>query len=43
MYPTILPVRRLIDPEASNWNRFQAETNLVVQVKKLDSMKPWLV
>jgi DNA polymerase-1 len=36
---TILGRRRLIDPEASNWDRFQAKTNLVVQGACADGLK----
>jgi DNA polymerase I-like protein with 3'-5' exonuclease and polymerase domains len=36
---TILGRRRLINPEASNWNRFQAKTNLVVQGACADGLK----
>jgi DNA polymerase I len=36
---TILGRRRLINPEASNWNRFQSKTNLVVQGACADGLK----
>jgi DNA polymerase I-like protein with 3'-5' exonuclease and polymerase domains len=36
---TILGRRRLINPEASNWDRFQAKTNLVVQGACADGLK----
>jgi DNA polymerase I len=36
---TILGRRRLINPEASNWNRFHAKTNLVVQGACADGLK----
>ena len=36
---TILGRRRLINPEASNWNCFQAKTNLVVQGTCADGLK----
>ena len=36
---TILGRRRLIDPEASNWDRVQAKTNLVVQGACADGLK----
>src|SRR6195256_2082963 len=36
---TILGRRRLINPEASNWERFQAKTNLVVQGACADGLK----
>jgi DNA polymerase I-like protein with 3'-5' exonuclease and polymerase domains len=36
---TILGRRRLIHPEASNWDRFQAKTNLVVQGACADGLK----
>ena len=36
---TILGRRRLIDPEASNWHRFQAKTNLVVQGACAEGLK----
>ena len=36
---SILGRRRLIDPEASNWDRFQAKTNLVVQGACADGLK----
>jgi DNA polymerase I-like protein with 3'-5' exonuclease and polymerase domains len=36
---TILGRRRLIDPEASNWDCFQSKTNLVVQGACADGIK----
>ena len=36
---TILGRRRLIDPEASNWDCFQSKTNLVVQGACADGLK----
>jgi DNA polymerase I len=36
---TILGRRRLINPEASNWDRFQAKTNLVVQGACADGLE----
>jgi len=36
---TILGRRRLINPEASNWDRFQSKTNLVVQGACADGIK----
>src|SRR6202049_4435823 len=36
---TILGRRRLINPEASNWDRFQAKTSLVVQGACADGLK----
>ena len=36
---TILGRRRLIDPEASNWNCFQSKTNLVVEGACADGIK----
>src|SRR5260370_38915711 len=36
---TILGRRRLIDPEASNWDSFQAKTNLVVQGACAEGLK----
>ena len=36
---TILGRRRLINPEASNWDSFQSKTNLVVQGACADGLK----